>query len=155
MNPIKISVLTLGLALLSAHSACPPPVKHAGASFSPNFLIFSPQVVSPSASAGAAQTVTLTAGGNATLTINAIDASGGFSETNNCPSSLSSGQTCDIQVSFLPNSIGVITGAITLTSNASGGPHIVSLSGTGLPPVGFSPATLTFGSVSVNTTSSA
>jgi hypothetical protein len=99
--------------------------------------------------------VTLTAGGNKALTISAIDASGGFSETNNCPSSLSPGQTCDIQVSFLPNSIGVILGAITLSSNASGGPHVVSLSGTGLPPVGFSPASLNFGSVNVNTTSSA
>jgi hypothetical protein len=99
--------------------------------------------------------VKLTAGGNATLTINSIDASGEFSETNNCPASLSSGQSCDIQVSYAPHSIGTLIGAITLSSSALGSPHIVNLSGTGLAPVGFSAASVDFGSVGVNTTSSA
>lgn len=155
MNPIRISILSLGLALLTVDPACPPPIKYAVASFSPNSLSFSPQVVSVAASASVAQTVTLTAGGSATLTINSIDASGSFSQTNNCPSSLSSGQTCDIQVSFLPNSVGTISGAITLSSNARGGPYVVSLTGTGLPPVGFAPATIDFGSLNVNSTSTA
>ena len=155
MISIRFCLLSLALAPLSVDTSCPPPPQSATASFSPSSLSFGPQVVSPSASASTPQSVTLTAGGNKALTISAIDASGQFSQTNNCPSSLSSGQTCDIQISFLPNSVGVILGAITLSSNASGGPHVVSLSGTGLPPVGFSPVSLDFGSVNVNATSSA
>lgn len=155
MMPLRFGVISLGLALLTINTKCPPPPSWATASFSPGSLSFAAQVASPTNSASPSQTVTLTAGGSKALAISAMDVSGEFSETNDCPASLSPGQTCSIQVSFLPNSVGTITGAITLTSNASGSPHVISLSGTGLPPVGFAPAGLNFGSVSVNTTSSA
>ena len=141
--------------ILIAHRTCGcPGCKFATASFSPTTISFAPQVVGPGVSPGASQTVTLTAAGTTPLNITALDVSGGFSETNNCSNSLTTGQKCEIQVGFLPNSIGTITGAITLSSNANGGVHIVSLSGTGLPPVGFSPTSLDFQSVAVNTTSS-
>ena len=154
---IRHLVIAFVLApILIAHRTCgcPGGCKFATASFSPTNISFAPQVVSPVASPSASQTVTLTAGGTTALNITALDVSGGFSETNNCSNSLTTGQKCEIQVSFLPNSIGTTTGAITLTSNANGGLHIVSLSGTGIPPVGFSPTSLDFQSVAVNTTSS-
>jgi ASPM-SPD-2-Hydin domain-containing protein/List-Bact-rpt repeat protein/centrosomal CEP192-like protein len=153
MNPIRMSLLTVAIALFSVDPTCS--IQFATVTLSPGSLTFSPQVVSPGASPSAPQSITVTAGSAKALTISAIDASGEFSQTNDCPGSLSAGGTCTIQVSFAPNSIGAITGAITLTSNAIGGPHIVSLTGSGLPPVGFSPATLDFGNVGVNTTSSA
>lgn len=153
MNPIRMSLLTVAIALFTVDPRCSIPF--ATVTLSPGSLTFSPQVVSPGASPSAPQSITVTAGGTKALTISAIDASGEFSQTNDCPGSLSAQGTCTIQVSFAPNSIGAVTGAITLTSNAIGGPHIVSLTGTGLSPVGSSPATLDFGNVGVNITSSA
>jgi ASPM-SPD-2-Hydin domain-containing protein/centrosomal CEP192-like protein/List-Bact-rpt repeat protein len=153
MNPIRMTLFTLAIALFTVDPSCS--IQFATVTLSPGSLTFSPQVVSTGASPSAPQSITVTAGSAKTLTISAIDASGEFSQTNDCPGSLSAGGSCTIQVIFAPNSIGAVTGAITLTSNAIGGPHIVSLIGTGLSPVGFSPATLDFGNVGVNTTSSA
>ena len=155
MIPIRYSGLTLALAILSAAPACPPPVRLTYANFSPSALTFAPQVASSTATASAPQTVTLTASGQAALIISSIDASGDFSQTNNCTSPLADGASCEIQVSFTPNSIGTVLGAVTLSSNAVGAPHIVNLAGTGLPPVSFSPDKLDFGSVAVNVTSPA
>jgi hypothetical protein len=53
-------------------------------------------------------------------------------------------------VTFAPNLVGTINGAIR-----SGSPAVVSLSGTGLAPVGFSPAALDFGTVAIGAASTA
>jgi hypothetical protein len=153
MISLRYGVLALVVGGLGVERDCTP--HFSTATFSVSTLNFTPQVVSPGKSPSPAQPVKLTAGGSATLTINSIDASGEFSQTNNCPASLSPGQSCDLQVSYVPHSIGALTGAITLSSNAVGSPHIVNLSGTGFAPVRSSPASLDFGSVGVNTTSSA
>ena len=150
---IRYFVLALAVSPLAVSPACPPPTG-AFATFSPTSLSFAPQVVSPGDSPSASQMVTLKATGARNLSIANIEASGGFTQTNNCPTKPPPGGTCEIQVSFAPNSVGDISGAITLSSNAIGSPHIVNLSGTGLLPLGFSPAKLDFGSVSVHTTSS-
>jgi hypothetical protein len=75
--------------------------------------------------------VTLTNSGNATLTGISIAASGNFSETNTCGSSLNAGKNCRIRVSFSPKSKGSLAGSITIADNASGSPQTVALSGTG------------------------
>ena len=134
MISLRYAVLTLGVSVLGVARACPPP-HTSTATFSVTSLNFTPQVVSPGSSPSPAQPVKLTAGGNTALAISSIDASGEFSQTNNCPASLSAGNSCDLQVSYAPHSIGTLTGAITLSSNAFGSPHIVNLSGTGLAPV--------------------
>ena len=152
---IRNSLFTLGLAVLAVAPACPPPIKFPIAIFSPRTLTFSPQLAVSGAAASAAQTVTLTNSGSGTLQINSIDASGTFSQTNDCGASLASKAACSVQVTFAPNMIGTVNGAITLNSNSIGSPIVVSLSGTGVAPVGFSPLSLDFGSVSVNTTSAA
>jgi hypothetical protein len=41
------------------------------------------------------------------------------------------GATCEIKVSFTPTQIGLRTGSVTFTDNASDSPQSVSLSGTG------------------------
>jgi Divergent InlB B-repeat domain len=153
MISLRYGVLALVVGGLGVARDCTP--HFSTATFSVSTLNFTPQVVSPGNSPSPAQPVKLTAGGNTALAISSFDASGEFSQTNNCPASLSPGNSCDLQVSYAPHSIGTLTGAITLSSNALGSPHIVNLSGTGLAPVGFSPASLDFGSVGVNTTSSA
>jgi hypothetical protein len=46
-------------------------------------------------------------------------------------SALAPGATCEIKVSFTPTQIGVRTGAVNFTDNASGSPQSVALTGTG------------------------
>ena len=82
----------------------------------------------------AAQTVTLTNGGNVSLNISSITANGDFAQTNNCPSSLGASSFCTISVTFTPSSVGAATGAVTIVDDAGGSPHLVALSGTGILP---------------------
>jgi len=80
----------------------------------------------------AAHTVTLTNTGNAALNITSIAITpAAFSETNNCGTSLVAGASCIITVTFTPSVAGEIAGMLTITDNALGSPHHVSLSGTG------------------------
>jgi hypothetical protein len=97
-------------------------------SLSPTSLSFGNQRVGTTSGTKA---VTLTNSGNATLTGISIAASGNFSETNTCGSSLNAGKNCRIRVSFSPKSKGSLAGSITIADNASGSPQTVALSGTG------------------------
>ncbi|MGA2889018.1 MAG: choice-of-anchor D domain-containing protein [Terracidiphilus sp.] len=81
------------------------------------------------------QNVTLTNSGTAPLTITSIVATGNFSETTTCGSSLAIGASCQISITFTPESSAALTGALTITDNAPNSPQTVSLSGTGLPPL--------------------
>ena len=122
---------------------------------SPSSISFSPQLVDPGQAASAPQKIMLTNSGNASLTITKIESSGGFSQTSDCPinSGIAAGATCTIHVTFSPNVVGDILGAVTITDNGTGNPHVLPLSGTGLAPVGLSPVSLDFGTVGVNNTS--
>jgi hypothetical protein len=67
-------------------------------------------------------------------TISAITASTGFSEIDDCVGqSLTSGQTCEIDVYFQPSAPGKVSGNLTITSNAflAANPNKIALSGTG------------------------
>ena len=84
------------------------------------------------------QAVTVTNTGNSTLNVTGITVGAQFGQTNNCSSPLSAGTGCTVLVTFSPavaagpiNSTTAVTGALTITSNASGSPHQVSLAGTG------------------------
>jgi hypothetical protein len=48
--------------------------------------------------------------------------------------SVAASANCQINVTFTPTAIGTRTGSVTITDNAAGSPHNVSLSGTGVPP---------------------
>jgi sugar lactone lactonase YvrE len=100
-------------------------------SLSPTSLSFGNQTVGTTS---AAQTATLTNTGSATLTINSIGASGDFSETTECGSSVPAGGSCTISVTFTPTAAGTRTGTLTVSDNAPGSPQTVSLSGTGIGP---------------------
>jgi Beta-propeller repeat len=79
-------------------------------------------------------TSTLTNDGNATLDITSITASGPYTETNTCGSSLNAGANCTLSVTFSPTSAGNLGGAVTITDNAAGVSGVtqnVVLSGTG------------------------
>lgn len=104
----------------------------------------------------AAQSVTLTNTGNATLDIDNIAASGDFAETNNCPSSLALGSSCTVQVTFKPTAGGSRTGSLTFTDNAPDSPEAVSLTGSGyVTTTTISSSSLQFGSLAIKSTSAA
>ncbi|MGA2099544.1 MAG: choice-of-anchor D domain-containing protein [Candidatus Sulfotelmatobacter sp.] len=119
---------------------------------SPSSLTFSSQAVGTTSSS---QNVSLTNTGSVTLGITSISATGNFGQTNNCGTSLVSGATCTIGVTFTPLTTGTLTGTVSISDSIAGSPQTVSLTGTGsaAATVTFSPATLTFASQSVDTTS--
>ena len=114
-------------------------------------LSFGDQVVGTTSES---QPVTVTNSGTAALTVSGISASTGFSQSNNCSSTLVAGSSCTINVSFEPTMAGSTSGTVSVTDNASGSPQTVSLSGTGTSPsVTLSPNSLSFGNQLVGTTS--
>jgi hypothetical protein len=101
----------------------------------------------------AGQTVTVTNTGANPMVVSAVGVTGNFAQTNNC-STIAANASCTISVTFTPQASGSLSGAITLSDNANGNPHMISLSGTGVAPVvKLSASSLTFTSQAVGTTS--
>jgi hypothetical protein len=126
-----------------------------GIAFSPSSLNFASQLVGASS---AAQVVTLTNTGTATLSISKISITGAnvkdYSQTNNCGSSVAAGANCAINVTFTPAKKGTRTANVSVTDNAAGSPQTVSLTGTGIAPtVTLTPSKVVFNSQLVGTTS--
>lgn len=82
-------------------------------------------------STSAAQNVTLSNSGPGALAISSIAITGDYAQTSNCGSSLPSGSSCTIAVTFSPTAAGSRSGSLTVADNATGGAQSVSLSGTG------------------------
>jgi uncharacterized repeat protein (TIGR01451 family) len=80
------------------------------------------------------QMVTLTNTGESPLVIAAVASGGAFTSIHACPASLPAGTGCTISVGFGPPGIGIFTGALTITTNVPGSPHVVSLTGVGVAP---------------------
>jgi uncharacterized repeat protein (TIGR03803 family) len=100
---------------------------------SPTSLSFSGQLV---ATTSAAQQVTLTNSGNASLTFTAISTTGPFAiapSGTTCSTSgpVASSGSCTVAVTFVPTAGGPASGALSFTDNASGSPQTISLSATG------------------------
>ena len=122
---------------------------------SPASLSFSSQAAGTTS---AAQTVTLSNTGTASLTINSIGItganSGDFARTTTCGATLAAGANCSISVTFTPTAAGARTATLTVANAAPATSPTVALSGTGIAPIaGLSPASLTFTTQLVNTNS--
>src|SRR5271168_3335599 len=105
------------------------------------------------------QTVILTNGGSATVTISSVTVTGaGFSTTGiTAPLTIAAGKTATFNAVFGPSAAGSVTGSITLVSNAPNSPLTISLSGTGVAAtrvLGLSSSTLSFGNLNVGSNSS-
>jgi hypothetical protein len=125
------------------------------AALSPLSLTFPTE---PLGTTSAAQTVTLTNMGNASLLVTGIVASTNFALTTTCGASIAVGGTCNISVTFTPTAVGNIFGTLTVTDNSNGTAgttQTVALEGTGLggPEASLSASSLTFPSQPLNTTS--
>jgi hypothetical protein len=115
-------------------------VSGANATLSPTSLTFAAQLVGTTSSP---QSITLSNYGTATLNLTSISASGDFTQTNTCGSTLIVLASCTISVSFQPTQGGTRTGAVSIRDNAAGSPQKLSLTGTGTV-VKLNPASLTF-----------
>ncbi len=107
-----------------------------------------------------AHEVRLLNSGNDTITIDSIASSSSvFAQTNDCESSLAPSAFCTISVIFTPDVIEYLTGEITITDSATGSPHNVDLTGSGIDPMypdlDISPNFWDFGQVLVGDTSDA
>jgi hypothetical protein len=84
----------------------------------------------------AAQTVTITNPGPDATDISSVYATGGFTETNNCPSSLAVGASCTATVDITPTQVQNYSGNLVFNSNTPFAPDVVSLSGAVYNPNG-------------------
>ena len=88
-------------------------------------------------SASSVQTVSFTNAGTANVTISNVSISGaGFNAAGIATGTvLAPGQSAALSVTFAPAASGNVTGSVTVSSNATAGAKIVSLTGTGSVPV--------------------
>ena len=107
----------------------------------------------------AAQSITVTNTGNATVTFTSIAVTGtnsaNFGESDNCLPNLTAGSTCTINVTFSPNNVGSYSAAVTLTDNATNSPQTISLGGTGVLQASVSPTSISFGLVLIGSSKTA
>lgn len=125
-------------------------------------LSFAPQTLG---SVSAAQTVTVTNGGAATLTLSGFSLTGvaaaDFARSGTClpASALTVGGSCTVVFSFNPAATGLRSATLSVASDASNGAAALSLSGTGaavvVPTVllNLAPTSLAFGNQSTGITS--
>ncbi len=154
-----LAPLAIALVLIAGLTGCTnffsSTPKTFTASVTPGTLTFATQTLNTTS---AAQTLTLTNTGTGVLAIVGVVASPMFGQTNTCGTTLAGGATCQIQVTFTPTVPGSIPGVITVTDSATGGAQTVSVTGTGAVPTftaTLAPASLTFASQNLNTTSAA
>jgi len=120
---------------------------------SPLSLAFSPQIVNTTS---AAKSVKFKNTSAAVVTINSIAATGNFAISGNtCGSSLKAGGSCSVNVTFTPSVPGAITGSLAISDSAPDSPQTVALSGMANLPLSISPATLSFGTETVGSTTAA
>jgi hypothetical protein len=112
------------VALAGTGSAASAPI----ATVTPTSLAFPGQQVGISS---AARTVTLTNSGNAALSINSVQSTGDYAQTNTCPTAIAASSSCTISITFTPTAAGIRNGTLTINDNALGTPQMVGLSGAG------------------------
>lgn len=104
-----------------------------------------------------ARAITLSNAGDAPLDLASVATSGDYAQTNDCGGNVAPGVHCTLWITFSPQDWGPRLGALTITSNAYGSPHVINLLGTGVaaPAVSLSTTSLTFPGQTMGTTSAA
>jgi hypothetical protein len=122
----------------------------------PASLLF-PNQAEDTASSAIKMTVKNTGSGTFTVSniIIAGTNGGDFADTSTCARPIAPGGSCIVSLTFTPSGLGVRTGTLALTDNAQGGTQSVSLKGTGVAQVSWTPASLAFVAQVMGTTSAA
>jgi hypothetical protein len=129
------------------------PTSAPAVALSPAFLQYASQAIGSSSQS---QTVLLRNMGSASLSISSITTTGDFAETDNCGSSVPGASSCTLSVTFTPITFGARAGTIVIADDASGSPHVIRLSGSGLGAVvTLTPSSLLFSSTTVGASSTA
>lgn len=105
------------------------------------------------------QTISLSNGGNASVTISQASMTGtGFITTGlSTPTTIAAGGSTTFNAVFTPAAAGAVTGSLTLVSNSLTSPLSINMSGTGVAAthlLGANPTSLPFGNVNDGGTSS-
>jgi len=84
--------------------------------------------------------VTLKNAGNSNVNVSGVSVAGARFATSGVSAGLilAPGQNATLQVSFSPSTTGSLTGSVTVASNATNSPVVISLSGTGFQPLSHS-----------------
>ncbi len=118
-------------------------------SFTPATLSYTNAVVGTNTS----KTVTVKNNSASSVTISSISASGDYSSSG-CVTTLASKATCTLTVTFSPSTSGSIKGSIALTDNTTVSPQVLDATGTAVLPITITPVSVSFGALTVGTTSS-
>jgi len=97
---------------------------------------------------------TLTNTGNSNVTVSSVTVTGtGFSASGvSAGTTLTPNQSLTLNVAFAPTAAGSVTGSVSVASNATNSPAVISLSGAGVQPqISVVPASVSFGNVVVGT----
>jgi hypothetical protein len=104
-------------------------------------------------------TVTVTNSSASTVNITNFVASADYSVVGSgatpCSGTLGAGASCTVAVTFSPSVAAKLEGAVVFMDNASVNTQLYDVSGTGVLPVTFAPASLTFASQALGKTSAA
>jgi hypothetical protein len=146
---------TLGGVAGNAFAAKVQSADAAAIALSPAKLSFGNQTVSV---ASAVQTVTVIDMGSSPLQITQITPpSSDFTESSDCIGTVTpSGGTCTINITFTPAATGTVTDEFTITDNAPGSPHTLTVTGTGVTQataVTVAPTSLSFPDTNVGSKS--
>jgi phospholipase C len=131
-GPITSGIKAGNVAIYSNDVASPQVLTLVGTSTAgnlvPSALTFPAQKVgTPSAPIS----VSMTNAGTVPLIIGSALATGDFSQSNNCPSSLLPHGSCTFSITFSPSVAGTRTGSISISDNDGSSPQTVTLTGTG------------------------
>src|SRR5579862_9312730 len=133
-------------------SGSPQSIALSGIATAPTLQISTASLTFAAQSVGTAspsQTITLSNTGSSSVTINGITITGAnandFSENGNCSSVLGAAASCQTIVIFKPLAAGNRSASISISDNAAGNPHSVSLTGTATQAaISLSPSTVNF-----------
>lgn len=103
---------------------------------------------------GPPQNTTLSNTGSTPVILNAITGTPDYNVSSNCGGSIPANGTCTVSVVFSPANTGKRYGAITISTSDAGSPQVLNATGVGTE-LSISPASLTFGSQPIGTTSAA
>jgi hypothetical protein len=154
-QPAAVGPKTSTLTIADNAVGAPQQILLTGTGVAPAVSLSAPTLIFPTQvllTVSAAQTVTLTNTGLGLLDISAIQATGSFSQANDCGSTVSAGSRCTITVTFRPPTKGSSVGSVSITDSAARSPQVVSLRGTGTF-VQLTPTAQQFGNQPVNTVS--
>ena len=100
-------------------------------------------------------TIVLRNMGSAPVTFSAVASPSYFAETDNCNGQIAAASYCTAAIAFTPPNDTPVTGVLTISSNGLNPSQVIPLSGQGSNAafVQVTPATLSFGNQTINTTS--